>query len=210
MCIIPPPACHTNYDPNLLKSIYESQKRRVATMGKPNAPTIFVLFDDCGSLKCPVLNDLALFGRHDKIIVCILSQYIIQLPRETRGQVDAFVTRGDTNAAVLGVMCKEYFSFIGNQKTSEKIIHMLTKDNYQAAITDGEQLYVSTAEERGLFKVGSPEFRANILGHSISRNEHLSRKYALSQVSQEKAASSKAEVRVRDKSGKIVRKYELK
>lgn len=84
----------------------------MATVGKPNAPSLLFLFDGCGSLKCPMLNDLALFGGHDKITVCILSQYIIQLPTETRGQVDASETR---NTAVLGVMCKEYFSFIGNQ-----------------------------------------------------------------------------------------------
>ncbi len=209
-CIVPQGAVHTTYDSKALEKIYRIQQKEVTLKGKQNAADLLVIFDDCGDLKCKVLNDLALYGRHANISVFILTQYIIQIPKQTRGQADIVFTRGDTNSEIVNVLTKEFFNFIpGGPKKAAAILRKITNDNFQAAVTDSNSLFISRATNRGLFKMGSDDYRRKIFEKSMTMQEYVEKKYCTPKIPEKtkKKTKGSVDVVVRSETGKIVKRY---
>ena len=170
---LPPGFVYDDFSPDALERVLDHQKDNLAKLqkrglGKDDLPPVFIIIDDCVTdprfRKDPTLQYLFANGRHYKILLVIVTQFINFLTPSMRGNVDLlFLLRDNNNNAI-----KNYYQgwggMFGKPDEFKKVFHVLTQDYCSMVLTNNKSTNIEEcvfwykAQIRRPFATGDRDF----------------------------------------------------
>lgn len=128
---IPPSCIYDSFKPEVLETLMQIQRDRIQSSG--TAPSLFVIMDDCmydkAVLRCKPIRDLFLNGRHQKVTLLIVAQYLMDLGPDLRGNVDYCFCLQDTVMGNRMKLWRHFFSVYESYADFSRAMTGATEDH---------------------------------------------------------------------------------
>lgn len=135
------------YDEKVLQSIMDNQKR----MWKRGQGYHIILFlDDCiydkAILRSKLFRELMMNGRHRRITLLLAAQYCMDLPPDTRSNIDIVITARDNIISSRKKLYENFAGFFESQKVFSQVFSSCTQ-NFEVLVIDNKTTQSNNASD---------------------------------------------------------------
>lgn len=173
---IPKQYIFTQWNENVLRGVYEEQKKLFERQEKGEISQskdlrVTVVIDDFGfnrQMYCtPFMNELFMNCRHIRMSIILTLQHAMNIPPALRGQIDILLALKEVIKSKREVIYKEYFSCFEDFGVFDSVMKQLT-NGYKAMVFDSrapdqdninEMLFYLKAKPGRQIEFGSKSYR---------------------------------------------------
>lgn len=126
---MPSSLIYSEYRADVIRQVLNTQKEACVA---GNAYNVVLVLDDCmydkAIMKSKVMREVLMNGRHMKLTVIVLVQYMMDLPPQCRSQIDIVISTRDPIIDNRKKLHKHFFGFFETYKDFSKCYKQCTND----------------------------------------------------------------------------------
>ncbi len=134
-----PAFIHDNFSPRAMQMMIQRQVKLIDLLNRgelkmtdPHALKAFMIADDCGAdkkgFKTLQMRDMAMNGRHRRILTIFTAQHFVDIPNEIRNQLDYLFMFSDKKKQTQIHLFDEFFNSFGDFNIFKNVFLKMTQN----------------------------------------------------------------------------------